>query len=144
MAEGDVVLFNNFKEQLLLGDFNFSSNTIKVALVTGVTPDIDTHDYWDDLVANEESGTGYTAGGAALANKVVAQDNTNDRATFDADDVTYTGLDVGTPAWAVMYKSTGTNATSTLIGRWELGRASNGGNYTLQWSTSPSAILTLT
>ena len=48
MAEGDAVLFNNYKEQLLLGDFNLSSNTIKVALVSGVTPDRDTHDYWDD------------------------------------------------------------------------------------------------
>jgi hypothetical protein len=144
VAEGDVVLYNNFKEQLLLGAHNLDTATIKVALVTGYTPDRDAHDYWDDVVANEESGAGYTAGGATLANTTVAQDNTNDRATLDADDVTYTGLDGGTPGYAIMYVSTGTNSTSTLIGYWELGRASNGGNYTLAWSTSPSAILTLT
>jgi hypothetical protein len=144
MAEGDVVLYNNFKEELLKGGINLASDTIKVSLHTAYTPDRDAHDFFDDIVATEESGTGYTAGGATLANKAVAQDNTNDRATFDADDVTFTGLDVGTPGYAVMRKDTGNNTTSALIGYWELGRASNGGNYTLQWSTSPSAILTLT
>jgi hypothetical protein len=73
VAEGDVVLYNNFKEQLLLGAHNLDTATIKVALVTGYTPDRDAHDYWDDVVANEESGTGYTAGGATLANTTVGR-----------------------------------------------------------------------
>jgi hypothetical protein len=135
-------LYNNFKEQLLLGAHNLDTATLKVALVAGYTPDIDAHDYWDDVVSTEESGTGYTAGGITVANTVVAQDNTNDRATLDGDNVTWTGLNVGTPSHAVIYVSTGTNSTSTLIGYWAISTASNGGDYTLAFDSV--GILTIT
>lgn len=136
MAEGDVVLYNNFKEQLMLGTYNLGGggNTIKVALVSGYTPNIDTHQTFADVVANEESGTGYTARGATLGSQTVTQDDTNNRAVFDGANTTFTGLDVGTPSHAIVYKDTGTNSTSHLIGYWELGRASNGGDYTLAWN----------
>ena len=137
MAEGDATVYNNGKEQLMLGTFNLGTggSTMKVALVTGYTPNIDTHQTFADVVANEASGSGYTARGATLANQAVTQDNTNDRAAFDADDVTYTGLSVGTPSHAIVYKDTGTNSTSHLLMYFELGRASNGGNYTLSFNS---------
>lgn len=140
MAEGDGALYNDFKEQLMLGAIDLVDDTIKVILVAGHSPDIDVHDQYSDVSGDEESGTGYSAGGETLASKAVTQDNDNDLAKFDAADVTWTGLDVGTPSHAIMYDDT--HASDALIAYWELGRASNGGNYTLQWNAS--GIITLT
>lgn len=144
MAEGDGSIYNNFKEQVLLGEFDLGSGSpqdeIKVMLVTGHSPDIDTHNGYSDVSGDEESGTGYTAGGEALTNQAVTQDNANDRAKFDADDVTWSGLDVGTPSHAIMYDNT--HASKLLIAYWELETASNGGDYTLQWHTNGILLLT--
>src|SRR6185436_20007850 len=50
---------------------DFLSDTIKVALVaSGYTPNLDTHETFADIT-KEVSGTGYTAGGAALASKTI-------------------------------------------------------------------------
>jgi hypothetical protein len=69
------VIYNSFKTDLLKGNIDFESDTIKVALVTdSYTPDQDSHDFFDD-VTNEVSGTGYTAGGETLTSKSVTQDN---------------------------------------------------------------------
>lgn len=143
MAEGDGSIYNNAKELLLLGDLSLDSDTLKIALLdNGYTPNIDTDVYWDDINANEVSGTGYTAGGVTLSGKTVTQDNANDRAVFDAADAVWAGLDIGTPAWAVLYKDTGNPATSPLIAYWQLGTtATTGGDYTLQFNAS--GILTL-
>jgi hypothetical protein len=140
MAEGDGAIYNNFKEQLLNGEFDLTDDTIKVALVTGHSPDIDTHTQWSDVSGDEESGTGYSAGGEALASKAVSQDNDNDRGKFDAADVTWSGLDVGTPSHAIMYDDT--HASDLLIAYWELSTASNGGDYTLQWHANGIILLT--
>jgi len=140
MAEGDGALYNDFKEQLLLGTIDLVDDVIKLILVTGHTPDIDIHDQYSDVSGDEESGTGYTAGGETLGSKVVTQDNTNDRADFDAADVLWTGLDVGTPSHAIMYDDT--HASDALIGYWEITTASNGGNYTVQWHADGILLLT--
>jgi len=140
MAEGDGVVYNNLKEQLLLGTIDLSADVVKLALLAGHTVNIDTHAVFADVSADEESGTGYTAGGQIVGSKAVSQDNTNDRAVFDAADVTFVGLNVGLPSHAVLYVD---GATDFLIAVWELGTtASNGGNYTIQWNAV--GIVTLT
>lgn len=142
MAEGDGTLYNNFKEQILLGELDLGNgaDTIKVMLVTGHSLDIDLDDSYSDVSADEVSGTGYTAGGEALANQAVAQDNTNDRASFDADNTTWTGLDAGTPNYAIVYDDT--HASKYLISAFEIATASNGGDYTLTWHTDGILLLT--
>jgi hypothetical protein len=142
MAEGDGVVFNNFKEQVLLKQISLASggDELKVCLVTGWTPDITGSPVYSTISGNEESGTGYTAGGEVLASQAVTQDDINNLAKFDASDVTWAGLDVGTPSHAILYDNT--TASKWLIAYWILGRASNGGNYTLQWNAN--GILTLT
>lgn len=144
MPEGDGAIYNNFKEQVMEGVFNLASggHTLRVALVTGYTPDIDTHTVWTDVSANEESGTGYSAGGATLTSQDVTQDNTNNRGVFDAADVTWTGLDVGTPSHAVLYDDTPTSPADPLIAYWEVTTPTNGGDYTLQWNASGIILLT--
>ena len=141
MAEGDGTIFVNFKEQVMEGVFDLSSGSdvLKVALVTGWTPDINNHSNWTDASNSEESGTGYTAGGASLAGQDVTQDDASDRGVFDATDVTWTGLDVGTPSHAVLYDVT---AGSLLIAAWEITTASNGGDYVLQFGEPGLILLT--
>lgn len=131
MAEGDITFYNRAKKELLDGNIDLVTDTIKVALLASHTPNIDTHEFFDDVSADEVSGTGYTAGGATLGTKATTADNTNDRASFDCADITWSLLDVGTPSHAVVYRDTGTAGTSQLICYIELGRASNGSDYTL-------------
>jgi hypothetical protein len=46
------------------------SDDYRMALVTSAyTPDANADDFWNDVVANEASGTGYTANGVTLASK---------------------------------------------------------------------------
>lgn len=146
MAEGDGVLYNEFKEKVMEGAYNLASggDTIKVALFSAsYNPDKDSDTSYDAL-SNECSGTGYVAGGATLAGQDVTKDNSNDRGVFDGNDITWSNL--GTlspqPAWAVMYDDT--HASNLLIGYWEISTPTNGGDYTIQWSSSPSAIILLT
>jgi hypothetical protein len=151
MAEGDIVVYNDLKEQLFKGTHNLASggNTIKLTLHTGYTPNIDSHQVWADVSATEYgSGSGYTAGGKTLQNQSVTQDNTNDRALWDADNETWTSLGAlspATPSHGIIWNDTPTSPADPLICYVVLGTtATNGGNYTIAWSTSPSAILSLT
>ena len=141
MAEGDITFYNTAKKKLVDGDIDWLADTIKVALFTGYTPNIDTDEFFDDI-STEESGTGYTAGGETLGSKTSTVDTGNDRAVIDAADVTWSGLDVGTPSHGVIYKDTGTPGTSALIAHVELGTASNGGDYTIAWNATGIATLT--
>lgn len=129
------VIFNSFKKKIMDGSIDLDTDTIKVALVTSAyTPDQDAHDFFDD-VTNEVSGTGYTAGGASLANKAVTADNTDNEGVFDADDVTW-GSSTITARGAVIYKSTGTASTSPIICYIDFGsdKSSSAGNFTIQWA----------
>jgi hypothetical protein len=146
MAEGDGAIYNGFKYRLLNGVFNLDTgnDAMKMILVTGHSPDIDTHDGYADVSGDEESGTGYSAGGETLVNQATTEDTGNDRGVLDADDVTWSSLDVGTPSHGILYDDTPTTPQADpLIAYWEVTTASNGGDYTLQFSTSPSAILYL-
>lgn len=93
-------------------------NGIKLALVTSVyTPNQNTHDFWDDVSANEVSGTGYTAGGNLVANPAVTMDGAG-LVTFDGDDpATWTEDAAGfsNARRAILYRDTGTASTSELI-----------------------------
>lgn len=136
MAEGDITFYNGYKAALLNGTApDLDNDTIKVALLENHTPDIDAHEFWDDVSADEVSGTGYTAGGVTLGGATVTADNTDDEGVFDATDATWTGLDVGTDiSHAIIYHDTTTASTSRLIAYVELSTPSNGGNYTIAWN----------
>ena len=88
------------------GALDLDTDTLKIMLVTSTySPNIDSHTKRSDIT-NEVSGTGYTAGGATLANKAVTADNTNDRGMFDADDASWASSSI-TARGAVIYKSRG-------------------------------------
>lgn len=138
------VIYNSAKRDLINGTIDLDSNTIKVALVTSsYSPDIDAHDNYDDLTNEVANGNGYTTGGETLANASVTADNTNDRAVFDAEDVTWSTATI-TARGAVIYKDTGTPSTSRLIAYIDFGsdKTSTAGDFTIAWSASGILLLT--
>jgi hypothetical protein len=118
------------------GGIDLDTDTVKVMLLTSThANDIDTQEYIDDVSANEVSGTGYTAGGATLANKAVTQDNTDNEGVFDADDVAWSTSTI-TARYAVVYKDTGVAATSPIIciQDFTTDKVSDAGTFTIAWN----------
>jgi len=133
------LLYNRGKKALVAGEVDWDDNsttTIRVLLVTpSYTPNAD-HAYVSD-VTNESAGTGYVR--KDLTSRAVSQNDTNDRVECDAADITWTGLDCGTIAGAVVYKQVGGNdaspADDILIGFMDFNDlVTNGGDVTLQWN----------
>lgn len=119
------------------GEIDLDTHTIKVALTTSsFTPDQDTMDYFND-VTNEVSGTGYTAGGATLANKAVTYTAGTNTMKFDADDTVWSASTI-TARYAVIYRDTGTAATSPLIGYVDFGAdvSSTADAFTITWDSA--------
>lgn len=132
------VIYNSFKKKIMDGSIDLDTDTIKVVLVTSsYTPNIDTHTQYSHIT-NQVTGTGYTAGGATLANKSVAVDTTNDRAKFDADDTTWTSASV-TARGAIIYKYVDNEGspddTSPLICYKDFGAdvTSTNADFTIKW-----------
>lgn len=130
------VVFNSFKRDNAISNINLLTDTIKLMLVTSAyTPNQDTHTKRSD-VTNEVVGTGYTAGGVALANKTVTQNNTTNSADFDADDITIASATI-TARGAVLYKSRGGASTADeLIGYLDFGSdiISTAGNFAITFN----------
>ena len=127
------------------GTIDLLTNTIKVMLVTSsyvANRDDDVVDAGgaNDAVDHEISVSGYVAGWGnsgrkALVNKTVTEDDANDRAEFDAADITWTALGAGaTIAAAILIKEGGANdTTSRLIAYLDIADTpTNGGDFTLQ------------
>lgn len=133
MAEGDITIYNVAKAKLGDGTIDWDTDTIKCALVNGYTPNIDTHEDWADVSANEVSLANYTAGGATMTCSAPTVDTGNDWAEYDAADVTWNSLGAGSVSHAIIYEDTGVAGTSTLIAYVELATNPNGGDYTISW-----------
>jgi hypothetical protein len=107
----------------------WTTDTIKLALVTSsYTPDLDNHDFWDDVSANElATGNGYTTGGNTLGTKSVGFDaGTNQtRLIATSGNVwTFTGGVAKAFRYGVIRKDTGTAGTSPLIALIDFGAQS--------------------
>lgn len=112
---------NNFKEQVMEGVIDLTSDTIKVALIndsTAYTFDQANHTFLNDILdggttAQEfgnGSGTGY--GRQALSSITVTQDDTDNEGVFDAADVTFPGLDGATIQGVIIYQQVGGDDTT--------------------------------
>lgn len=132
-------LYGNAIKAAFNGEIDWDTDTIKVALLSSAhTPNQDTHDYWDDVSANEVSGTGYTAGGATLASKTSTYDGANNVLVLDAADVVWSASTI-TARYAVIYNDSGaTAAQKALIGYVDFGsdQSSTNGNFTITWDAT--------
>jgi len=130
--------YNSFKQKGYDSStkIDLASDTIKCALVTSTyTPNIDTHDFFDDIT-NEVTGTGYTAGGATLATKTWTLNTALDKMVFDADDASWPASTI-TARYAVLYKDTGTPSTSPLIMIFDFGvnQSSAASEFKIVWNS---------
>lgn len=134
-----------FKQQLLDGDHDISSDTLKLALYNNsATLDANTSAYANtDEVG--DSGT-YTAGGGALANANVSLTKTNATAStafVDFDDLSFTSATISAQA-ALIYNSSSANVNAA-IAVLDFGgvKTSTNGTFTIQFPTNDatSAIL---
>lgn len=137
-------LYNAFRKAMidaaLLG--GSISGTLKLALLADTyTPDVDADDFFDDVVADEVSGTGYSAGGATIGGATSGQDNTNDRGYFDANDVSWAGSTI-TARYAVLYFDTGTDSTSRLVCYVDFGsnQSTSGTTFAVNWDNTSQIL----
>lgn len=131
-----ITAYDKLWKLLLTGGIDLDTDTLKLALVTSSYTPSTAHDKWADVSANEvATGSGYTTGGATLANPVAA--NT----TIDFDDVVWTSL-TKTFRYAVCYKSgSGGGITNPLLFYILLDSTpadivSSGSNFTVQWNST--------
>ena len=125
--------------------WDWDTDTIKVALLTGHTPGQDTHDFFDDVSANEITGTGYTAGGATLTTSAPTYDTATDTIRMDATDTSWTTSTLSA-THAVVYKSTGTGSTSPLIGLIDFGGtiSTTAGTFQITWDSTGIVVFDVT
>jgi len=102
------------------GAVDIDAATLKMAVVDGTyTVDQNLHDFFDDVVADEVTGTGYTAGGNACASGTVTM-SVGGLVTVDCADPavwSQNGAGFSNGRRAILYDSgPGTDATRTLVG----------------------------
>lgn len=137
-------LYGKAMLSILNKEVDWNTDTIKVALVaSGYTPDQDAHDYFNDITNELSTGSGYTAGGATLANPTVTYTGASNVAKFDADDVSWSSSTL-TARYAIIYGSTGTASTSPLIAYVDFGTdvSSTSSTFTIAWDAA--GIFTIT
>ena len=134
-----------FKQQLLDGDHDISSDTLKLALYSNAaTLDANTSAY---SASNEVGDSGsYSAGGGTLANANVSLTKTNATAStafVDFDDLSFTSATISAQA-ALIYNTSSANVNAS-IAVLDFGgvKTSTNGTFTIQFPTNDasSAIL---
>lgn len=124
--------------------FDWVADTnIKVMLVSASYTFDPDHDFVDDVVAAELSGTGYTggfggSGRKALTSKTATMNTTSNRLELDAADSLWTAINAGTARAAVVFREVTSDALSPLIGYLQLAvdKATNGGDLTFSYDST--------
>lgn len=126
-------LYPKFKEALLGGSINLTSDTIKCVLVDAADYTYSAaHQFLSSVPSAARVGTPQTLGSKTVTNGV-----------FDAADVVFPGV-TGDPTEAVIiYKDTEVEGTSPLIAYIEGAVTPNGGDITVQWDSGANKIFAL-
>lgn len=133
-------IYPKFKEALLKGlsNVDLTSGTIKVTLIDTADYTYSTaHDFYDDVPVAARVATG------TLANPTVSA-----AGVFDADDLRLTGVSGDTCEALIIWKDTGSEATSRLVFYQDsvgsgLPITPNGGSVLLEWDSGANKIFAL-
>lgn len=134
-------VFTTFKTKIMNGGngspglgINLATDTLKIMLLSNLYTINPAHQYKSDLT-NEVSGTGYTAGGLTLTGQTTSISGTT--GVFTANNATWSSSTL-TARYAVIYKSTGVDATSPLILIFDFvtDQSTSGGDFTIQWNAN--------
>lgn len=135
-------LFGKSMEHFVRGEIAYTTDTVKVMLMTSAYVfNQDTQNHRGDIVVNEvAAGAGYTTRGATLVTKSVTYDGTLNRTRLFADNTFWTPAtgESLTARYAVIYKDTGTDTTSWLMGYVDfgVGVTVTGSPLTLSWDAT--------
>lgn len=127
--------FDSYLDDVYNSNINVSTDTFKVLLVNGYTPNFGTHTKRSD-VTGEVTGTGYTAGGNTVA-ATISKDTTNHRNDVAFAATSWTTATISATG-AVYYKSRGGLASADeLVAYDDFGGTitSTGGTFSLPAST---------
>ena len=128
--------YNSFKNNLLAGDIDLDTDTIKVALCTASYTPSTSHDFFNDITNELSTAGGYTAGGATIASPTISA------GVFDAADTSWTSATF-TCRYGILYKSTGDSATSPLIGYIDFDGNQSPSDQTFKIVWNASGIITI-
>lgn len=144
------LVYNKALEEIAKAASDLDGSTLKVMLVNSTYTANKDH-LWvddgtvDDPASHEISVSGYSR--QTLSSKAITRDDTNDFAYLDGDDVVFAALAAGqTVGGAVLFRDSGSDATSPLLGFYDLSdTATSGVDLTVQWAApSSGAIMKLT
>ncbi len=106
-------------------------------LLDAYTPAYDTHDFRDDVTANEVSGTGYTAGGNVLTSTEVTL--ASGIWTYDTADPSWPASTIANAMAAVIYFARGGASSADeliMLSDFVTAASSSAGTFTIQVSAS--------
>jgi hypothetical protein len=142
----------NWYGQALLGQYSATAarrvdwvtDTIKCTLHTATyTPNQDTHVFFSDATNELTTGGGYTAGGVTLGTKSTSYDATTNETRLIAANAVWTSATF-TVRYALIWKDTGSAATSPLLGYIDLGAQTiTSGTFTVAFD-AVSGVLKIT
>jgi hypothetical protein len=138
MATATLQVFGNYLLNTFKGDIDHDTAVFKAMLLaTAASPNMDTHDFLDDLVANEVTGTNWPAGGQTVA-ITVTLDAASNELRFAVADVSVNTVTLSDGKHVLIYNSSpGTNATRHLVayGTFDVALAPTAGTLTLDFAT---------
>jgi len=120
-------LYPKGAEKILSGAIDLTTDTIKAVLVKDSYTYSSAHEFLSDL-STHPVGTAMTLGSPTVTGGY-----------FDASDLTFTAVPSATVESLVLYKDTGSGATSPLLAYFDsspLPIASNGGDLGVTWNAS--------
>jgi hypothetical protein len=124
---------SSFKQQILLGEHDLDTDTIKLALYTSAaTLSAATTAY---STSDEVVGTGYTAGGNTLTGASVSLSGTT--AYVDFSDTTWTTATI-TARGALIYNSSKSNKAIAVLD-FGADKTSTAGDFTVQFPTNDAS-----
>ena len=141
----DSYWYGNAVKNAFEGDIDFINDTIKCALTTSTyTPNQDTHEHFSDVTNEVAAGGGYTSGGETLGTKTATYTGGTNVFDIDAADVVWSNSTI-TARYAVIYKDTGTPATSPLLCYVDFAsdQSSSSADFTLQFDSAGIATITV-
>jgi hypothetical protein len=125
-------VYNSAEYKLLNGDIRFISDPIWVLLVTQGFSFNSQHVYVADVLANEAEGTNYSR--KLLTGKARSIDNLTDTAIFSANNPTWSRINVGNLAGAIVYKFVSNDGDSELVAFFGFAKLTTGGDLTVKWN----------
>lgn len=126
MASG---MYDRFKANLFNKEVDLEADIIKVMLLDNSHSFVSTHNQKTEIVANEISGAGYVAGGAALAGKAVTQAAST---KWDATDLEWTSATF-TTYHGVIYDDDLVNDDLMCSMDWGGAKSVSAGTFKIQW-----------